>query len=266
MFKTFIALSLFLLAGSPRVHAETFLFDFNNTADANGYVGGPGAWNAYAVPAEVNGSTIANITGDATKGYTLDYTGTMKDSSNGNSNTFNNSNGGPSWVTTDGSLANTAAAADYFFTNNGSNTEFTLIIENLTPGDTLSLDLWTTRVSSSSARGFYSYSLDGTNFFGLNVLEKDGTPSTANNWDTKTTLNQLYSAESQGNNNGRYMNISSLTVGASGTLHLNVNDNTVSEWAPLGAMRLTVIPEPSTFAMMIVAGMGLLITCQRRRR
>jgi hypothetical protein len=209
---------------------------------------------------------IKDTSGSTLKGYTLSYTGNMTDSSNGNSNTLNNPNGGPSWVTTDGSLANTAAAADYFFTDNGSNTDFTVIFGNLTPGYSVDLNLWMSRNGASTATGYYSYSLDGgTSFTGFNVLEKDGTPSTANNWDTNTTLTQLYYAESQGNDNGRYMNVSSLTVGAAGSLQVKVDDNSSGNWTGLAAMQLTVVPEPSSFVLLFTAGVGILMTRFRRR-
>ncbi len=261
--KKLIPLSLLLIAGFQWVHAETFLVDFN-TLDSSGYVGG--TWNAYAEPSDVDGSTIVNNAGIGSA-YTLSYSGLMQDSSNGGTLAFNNATGGPSWATTDGSLSNTSAVADYFYTSTTSQTSFTVTFGSLTPGDTANLDLWMSRQNHSQGIGYYSYSLDGgTTFSGFNVLEKDGSAATTNGWDTNNTKDQVFLAKEDGNVLARYMNINSLTIGAPGTLQVKVEDVSSDDWAALSAMQLTVIPEPSTFAMLIVAGMGLLITRQRRRR
>ncbi|MDF3128472.1 hypothetical protein P0Y35_04630 [Kiritimatiellaeota bacterium B1221] len=258
--KTFLTFSFILLAGYTGLCAETFLVDFN-TLNSTGYVGG--TWNVYARPDDITGSTIVNNSG-TTSAYTLSKGGTINDSGNGGTRAFNNSSGGPSWVTTDGSLTNTSAASDYFYTSTNANTFFTITFGNLTPGDIVDLDLWASRADLSSGQGTYSYSLDGgTTHFGFNVLEKDGSASTSRGWDTNNSLQQAFLAQTDGNNNARYMNMNALTIGASGTLEIKVDDNSSSNWAPLNAIRLTVIPEPSTFTFLLVAGIGVIISRRR---
>ncbi|WP_269540494.1 PEP-CTERM sorting domain-containing protein [Cerasicoccus fimbriatus] len=258
--------SVALLSASAQ--ADVFLIDFNNVANSNGYPGGASAWNAYTAPSGVNGSLISDTTGSTGMGLTLNHSGTMTDSTNGNANTFNNATGGPSWVTTDGSLANTAAAADYFFTSTSADTDFTITFGNLTPGDTVDIDLWMSRNSTSNSEGFYEYSLDGgTSWFGLNVLEKDGTATSATYWVGNNTQTEVFRAVQDGNDAARYMNMGGLTVGGAGTLDVRVNDASSGGWAGLAAARLTVtpVPEPSTYAMLLgVAVLG--ITYVRRRR
>ncbi|HBR93325.1 MAG TPA: hypothetical protein DEA90_04085 [Opitutae bacterium] len=246
--------------------AQVFLVDFNNTADGNGYPGGGSTWNAYATPSEVNGSVIQATNGSTASGITLDYTdGTMRDSSNGNSNTFDNTDGGPAWVTTDGSFGNTAAAADYFFTDNGSDADFTVTFGNLAVGEEVNLDLWMSRVGSTSSYGHYTYSLDGgVNWNGFTVLEKDGSASTDTRWLASDTQATTFRAETDGNDNARYMNISGIIIGAVGTLDVKVDDTSSSNWTGLAAMRLTVIPEPASFAMLL-GGLALASRVLRRR-
>ncbi|WP_309387445.1 PEP-CTERM sorting domain-containing protein [Cerasicoccus frondis] len=265
-FYTLSLASVALLSVSAQ--ADVFLIDFNNVANSNGYPGGASAWNAYTAPSGVNGSQIADTIGSTGMGLTLNHSGTMTDSSNGNANTFNNATGGPSWVTTDGSLANTAAAADYFFTSTNVDTDFTITFGNLTPGDTVDIDLWMSRNSTSGSYGFYEYSLDGgVSWFGLNVLEKDGTATSAAYWVGNTTQDVVFRALEDGNDAARYMNVAGVTVGGAGTLDVRVNDSSAGSWAGLAAARLTVtpVPEPSTYAMLLgVAVLGIVYVRRRR--
>ncbi|WFB37843.1 PEP-CTERM sorting domain-containing protein [Kiritimatiellota bacterium B12222] len=266
--KFLLAVSLSVFA-ADFTQAQTFLLDLNDKADtgdgntySGGYPGGPSAWNQYATPADMQGVALADSSGSTSAGLEISWEGTMKDSSNGNSNTFNNSTGGPSWVTTDGSLANTGAAADYFFTSTGNKTYFTITFDNLTLGDEVSIDLWFSRVGESNARGYYEYSLDnGSNWNGFTVLEKDGSLSTTDGWDTNTThsvTGEAWEAGRDGNNQGRYMNASSLIIGSSESLQVKVSDPVAGNWSSLGAARLTVIPEPSSIALVTIAFLGLL--------
>ncbi len=249
-------------------HAQTtYLIDFNEGA---GDSRPGGTWNEYDTPTNIDGSVIVDST-NTSSAITLSKSGTIKDSSNtGTTKAFNNATGGPAWVTTDGSLANTGAAADYFFTDNGSVASFTITYGNLNEGDTVNLDLWASRADTTSGIGYYSYSLDGTNWFGFDVLNKDGSASSANGrdsiaWNTTDTLEQEFRAQIDGNDNARYMNASSLTIGASEALYVKAQDITSGFWTPISAMRLTVIPEPSSYALL--AGIsGLAWVVLRRRR
>lgn len=268
---SFSTLTLLSACACPLLlQGQVFLIDFNDTANANGYPGGASAWNAYDDPSDVTGASIQDSTGSSALGVTLSYSGTMTNSNNGNANTFNNASGGPSWVTTDGSLNNTAAAADYFFTSINADTDFTVTLGNLNEGDTVNLDLWMSRVSSSGSLGFYEYSLDGgSTWSGFNVLNKDGTPATARSWDTNTTQSQTFLAEIDGNDNARYMNVGALTVGELGTVDVRVNDTSSGNWAGLGAMRMTLtpVPEPATYAMLLsIAVLGIVYVRRRQRR
>ncbi len=156
-----------------------------------------------------------------------------------------NATGGPSWVTTDGSLANTGAAADGFFT--GSN--FTLTLGNLTAGQNVSLNLFASRDSASSV-GYYEYSLNGGDtWLGFNVFEKNGAAATTDGWNSNTTASQTYNNQSQGFTLARYMGTN--TVALTGTT-LQVRVTNTSGFALLNAIQLTtnVVPEPSTAALL----------------
>lgn len=255
-----------LLTASLAIAAQAsqiYLLDFNNAGDAGGYPGGASAWNAYAAPSNVTG-TIADTSGSTAGGLSIAHSG-LNNSGNGGSTVFNNPDGGPSWVTTDGSLANTAAASDYFWTSNSSIQSFTVTFSGFTIGQTVSLDIFAARNGDPSAvRGFYSYSIDGgTNWFGFDVLEKDGTAATAAGWDTNNTLEQTFSGASDGNDAARYMNISDVQL-TDTTLMIRGQDVSGS-WTPLNAVRLAVIPEASTYGMIAGALAFGLVVLRRRR-
>ncbi len=231
-----------LSLGASALPAQTiYLLDFNDTADAGGYVGGVGAWNTYADPNNIMGGVIADTLGSTAAGITLSHLGATN-SGNGNANTLNNPTGGASWVTMDGALANTAAAADYFWTGGftADTNTFSLTLGSLVPGSTASLDLWFSRVADST-NGKFEYSLDGGgSWSGFTVLERDGTPSTADGWDLADTQTANFAGERDGNNASRYMNADAITIGGPGTVDIRVTNGT--NWVGLAAIRLTITP------------------------
>lgn len=254
-----------ILLGAHHVMAETFLVDFNTT-DSGSYPGGSNAWNIYTTPAEVNGSAIHNDYSLAPTSVTLNKSGTITDSGNGGAAVFNNASGGPSWVTTDGSLANTGAAGDYFFTSTNTNNEsFTMIFSGLTPGEAANLDVWTSRVTATS-EGFYEYSLDGgSSWSGFTVLEKDGSASTGDGWTGMNTQVKGFQGIRDGNNNARYMSVSNLLLTGS-TLSVRTTDTEgAGTWSAIGAIRLSVVPEPGTIGLALATMSGLALRRPRRR-
>lgn len=242
--------------------AATYLVDFNTT-DGGSYPGGSSAWNIYATPADINGSAIHDTSSPTPTSVTLNKSGTIADSSNGGAAVFNNATGGPSWVTTDGSLTNTGAAGDYFFTSTSVNHEsFTITFGGLSPNQIAYVDMWHSRVTATS-EGLYEYSLDGgATWSGFTVLEKDGSASTGDGWVGNTTKTKGFQGIRDGNNNARYMHVGGLTLTGSTLLVRTTDTEVAGSWSAIGAIRLTVIPEPSAAALMAIQALTLL----RRRR
>lgn len=261
-------LILAITAGSLASSAfgAQYLMDFNShTGGTSSHPGGAAAWNIYAAPADISGGGIKDSTGSTAAGLTFNKSGTITDSNNTGALAFNNATGGPSWVTDDGALGNTGAAADYFYTSLTTGSQsFTMTFSGLASGSVVSLDLFFSRADANSGNGFYSYSLDGgATWLGLNVLEKNGSLSTDARWASSNTLAAMFRGQEDGNNQARYMNASDLTIGASGTLQFKVQDDAGGGWAGINAARLTVIPEPSTAALL--AGVACVATFRRRR-
>jgi hypothetical protein len=238
-------------------NAETFLVDFND-ADSGTYPGSS-TWNAYADPADVDGSTLSNSSGSDVTGITLSYTGTMQVSGTSGTGALADSADAPAWV---GSSTATAASSDYFWTDNkeadaDSPASFTLQFAGFDEGDQVSLDLWASR-NAVNAEGNYEYSYNGIDWFGFNVLQQDGSAETAAGWDTNTTQSQVFDNDLDGSDEGRYMNVGDLTITDTESLYIKVTDpvgSNVGIYAVLSGMQLVVIPEPSTSAALI----GLLV-------
>ena len=266
--RKFLVVSLTLsvvFLGARSQAAQIYLLDFNShTGGTSAFPGGSSAWNSYETPGNINGSVIKDITGSTAAGITLQKTGSLTDSGNTGTAAFNNSTGGPSWVTTDGSLANTGAAADYFFTSTaGASHTFTLTLAGMTQGTQVSLDLWFSR-ANAAGNGFFDYSLDGgTTWTGFNVLEKNGAAATANSWGTNTTGEQMFRGQQDGNDAARYMNAGNLTIGSGGSLLIRSTDDAGGGWTGISAAQLTVIPEPASSGLICGA---LALAMIRRRR
>lgn len=244
--------------------AETFLIDLNTTSSPTTPTVG-GTWNVYAAPADVNGGILKNATGANTTA-TLSISGTFSDSTNGGSAVFNNTSPDslPSWAT---SSTDNGASGDYFYTNTSATADsFTLTIANLTPGNTFSLDLLASR-QDANASGLYEYSLNGgTTWSGFTVLNSNGTLATTDGWNTNNTQTQAFHNSAQGFSLHRYMNASGGTLTGS-TLQIRTTDSTLGTtgtgtYSVINAVRVTVVPEPSTMAFMVL---GLTALASRRR-
>jgi hypothetical protein len=262
--KKKILFTLLPVAFAFGANAETFLVDFNTT-EAGTYPSG--SWNTFAAPGDVNGSVISNSSGFNTSGITLSYSGTMQDSSRyAITGTLTNPELSPSWV---GNATDTAASSDYFWTSNSeADASFTLTFGGFDVGDQVSLDLWASRDDAPSG-GNYEYSLDdGLTWFGFNVLKSDGSAETADDWSLNDTKSQVFNNKSDGNDEGRYMNVGDLTIGASETLSVRVSDPdgaTAGYYTVASAVRLVVIPEPSASAVLL-GMLALGLTVIRRNR
>lgn len=246
--------------------ADTYLLEFANVVSDNVVAGnGPGGtWNVYSASSGVNGGTLLNSLG-APSSITLGYTGTLNASGNaGRSLTYDNTSaiGNPSWVATP---TNNAAAGDLFFTDNGAGAvgQVVFTLQGFTPGNLLSLDILGSR-NVTNADGFYEYSLDGgTSYFGLSMMNPDGSPTLVDGWSTENSKTKAYDNQTDGYNNHRYLNISEVALLSSGLrIRITDVDATSGNFAAINAMRVTVVPEPSSVLLMGAAGLVFL----RRRR
>jgi hypothetical protein len=271
MKKLFVAGMLALGFGfTSTAQAALYLIDFN-VHTGSGYPNGPTAWNIYALPSDVTG-TIKDSTGSTAAGITISQTG-MADSTNTGAVAFNNTSGGPSWVTNDGTLNLTDAAADYFFTSTlVAGASMVASFANLPVGATLSIDVFMSRANQNS-NGLFDYSLDnGNSWTGFTVLNKDGSPATGNSWGSNTTLTQDFQGQRDGNSNARYMNASNITLTGS-TLRIRTTDvevgTGVGAWTGISAIRLDVaavpVPEPGTWGILFMVMAGVVVWQKRLR-
>lgn len=259
-----IVLILSFVSGSLQA-ATTLLLDFNTT-EGVGAVGG--TWNAYATPANINGSALLN-SGGTTTGVTLSVSGTISDNANTGTAVFDNNAVGlvglPAWVT---SATDNGASGDNFFTSNTGAVQhsFTLTFGGLTAGDSFSLDMLASR-NSGSGRGFFEYSLDGGNTWaGFKVMNPDGTAATAAGWSGNDTQSQVFSLQSDGFTAHRYLNVSNVTLtGTTLAVRVMDGDAVATTFNALNAARLTItaVPEPGRCLILLP---GLLAAFLRRRR
>lgn len=239
--------------------AVTYLVDLNTNSNLPAG-GAGGTWNAYAAPSNITGATLVDST-NALSPVTLSVAAlsTITDNTTNFGTVVFDPNqaghvGEPAWVSND-------AAGDNFFTNNSTTTaaSFTLTFGGLTAGSTVSIDLLASR-NSSSARGFFEYSVDGgATWLGFNVLNGDGTAAATDGWNTLNTQGQAFNLQSQGYVLHRYMNISGVTLpGTTLSVRTTDADGNTSTFSALNAMQVVVeVPEPGA-GLLVVLGLGLL--------
>ncbi|WP_050028558.1 PEP-CTERM sorting domain-containing protein [Verrucomicrobium sp. BvORR034] len=259
-----LALGLWCLC-TLNASATVFLIDLNENAGSPLPSGQ--TWNTYAAPANITGATILNSTGQSSS-VTFSVTGTITDNTaNFGTAVFDPNQSGvvnlPSWVVSAGA---NGAAGDNFFTNNSTTTaaSYTLTFGGLTAGDIVSIDLLASR-NSGSALGFFDYSLDGgSTWTGFRVLNADGTIATTNGWDTNTTKSQEFGLQSQGFVLHRYLNAADLTLTGSSLMIRTTDANTsTNTFSAINAIQVTVTPEPTTGALLMMA--MACLGCRRRR-
>jgi hypothetical protein len=258
------------VAFATSLSAQTYLLDFN-TADTSGYPQGSSAWNIYAAPTDINGGLIKSTTGSTAAGLTLSKSGTMTDSANsGSVNVFGNTTGGPSWLTNNGTLGNTGAAGDYFYTSTNSTVDsFTMTVGGLTAGSAVTLDLWMSRSSGAGGDGFFDYSMDGGgSWTGFKVAEKSGVLSTDAYWSGNTTASTTYRAYTDGWVGARYMTSQSVVMTGTTLIFRATDATTTGGWTGIGAVQLQVsaIPEPHTYAAAFGAVAFVYGATRRRPR
>lgn len=259
-----LALGLWCLC-TLNASATVFLIDLNENAGSPLPSGQ--TWNTYAAPTNITGATILNSTGQSSS-VTFSVTGTITDNTaNFGTAVFDPNQSGvvnlPSWVVAAGA---NGAAGDNFFTNNSTTTaaSYTLRFGGLTAGDIVSIDLLASR-NSGSALGFFDYSLDGgSTWTGFRVLNADGTIATTNGWDTNTTKSQEFGLQSQGFTLHRYLNAADLTLtGSSLMIRTTDANDTTTTFSAINAIQVTVTPEPTTGALLMMA--MACLGCRRRR-
>lgn len=260
-----LALGLWCLC-TFKASATVYLIDLNENAGSPLPSGQ--TWNTYAAPSNITGATIVNSAGQSSS-VTFSVTGTITDNTaNFGTAVFDPTQSGvvnlPTWVAAGGA---NGAAGDNFFTNNSTTTaaSYTLTFGGLTAGDIVSIDLLASR-NSGSALGFFDYSLDGgSTWAGFRVLNADGTLATTNGWDTKNTQSQVFGLQSQGFTLHRYMNAADLTLtGSSLMIRTTDANDTTSTFSAINAIQVTVTPEPTTGALLVMA-MAWLGSRRRRK-
>lgn len=247
----------------PRAEGLVILIDFGT---ANSGALPPGMWTQYSTPTGINGGFVKNAETGVNSPVTLSYTGHLTSSSNNGPTAAydpNSAVGNPSWVAT---TTAGGAAADLFYTNNtatASPGQVVFRFGGLSAGDRFSLDFLGAR-ASGQADGYYEYSLNGTDYFGLNVMTPSGELETADGWAGMNTQTKYFDNNADGFAAHRYMNVSDVLLTGS-NLYFRATDISTANgnFAALNAMRLTIVPEPSAAVLLLPGLLGMLV---RRRR
>ncbi|MDQ8208894.1 PEP-CTERM sorting domain-containing protein [Coraliomargarita sp. SDUM461003] len=249
-------LPLSAILASSAFASTTYNIDFNDT-DSSG--SSTETWNTYNEHTDlVSGTTLVDSQNNSSSVF-ITATGDILTSSGNN---LSNPATRPAWLPE-------FAADDFFWTGNdtGNNElSFTTSFGGLTTGNTLSLDLFAARESSLVLEANYEYSLDGgSTWSGFTVLESDGSAATTDGWNSNDTQSQLFNLDENGGyEDGRYLSISNIVLTGS-TFDVKVTVPGAANYAGINAMKLTIIPEPGSYALML----GLLALgaqALRRRR
>ena len=252
--RTLLPLSAILV--NSAFASTTFNIDFNDI-DSSG--SSTETWNTYGAHTDLVSSTTLVDSQNNSSSIFITATGNILTSSGTN---LSNPANRPAWLAE-------FASDDFFWTDNDTgNTElsFTTSFGGLTTGNTLSLDLFAARASGLVLEANYEYSLDGGGtWLGFTVLENDGTAATTDGWNVNDTQSQLFNLDENGGyEDGRYLNVSNILLTGS-TFDIKVTVPGAANYAGINAMKLTVIPEPGSYALML----GLLALgaqALRRRR
>jgi hypothetical protein len=253
-------ISLALIATTSSIFAaNVYQIDFNTAGGSAG-----ADWNVYSSYTDLVSSTTLTDTDSTSSSIFITASGDI-DTSSG-TGLYNDN--GPSWLESNGAGDN--AADDFFWTTNNSGLDtaqsFIMTFGGLTAGNEISLDLFASRSSSLVLTATYEYSLDGgTTWAGFTVLESGGAAAVTDGWDTANTQTQVFNLDENGGyEDGRYMNISGITLTES-TLDVRVSVAADANYAGINAAQLTiVIPEPSTYAFL--GGLLTLAHVVLRRR
>jgi hypothetical protein len=233
--KMLAAISALALISTASAAVNTVLIDFENSATDP-----TGNWNIAAdASSTIN---LVNFADGLDSGADLAFSGRINTSSS--STEWNNSNAGPGWLG-----ANTNAAQDYFWANEGSQfgaSEIpTLTISGLTINTNYRVELVAS--SDSTNAGDAEFAINGQFFDG----SSDG----------------AFDSLTDGYNSGSWMIWSTVSSGASGQLVLTADpdafDNLVGA-VRLNAMQISLVPEPSTLALIMALAAGALVMLRRR--
>jgi PEP-CTERM motif len=141
---------------------------------------------------------------------------------------------------------------DYFFIQT-SGTTGTLQINGLDPGLTYNLSMFGTRTTSATDTRNSIYSVTDVNGLHTVTLQTSG-PGAG------TAANPY-------GNNATIPTLNNLVPNASGDINftLAIGANSGSNYAYLGALEITAVPEPTTMALAGLGGLAMLLVVRRRR-
>jgi hypothetical protein len=237
MNKPHILLSSAVLFGALSLNAQTVLLDFGDSVAAATTANGD-TWNAMIAPSFM--SNLTDTTGSLT---TWDF-GTVSGSFSENGGGGGGGLSSPS-VGLLGNLANADATDDYFYTAN-TGTASVLRFSDLDDTKTYTLSFFGTRDTAGTRETVYSI-LDGSPL-SSGIVQTSGTGAGSGGTGNDNTL----------------VTFSNIATNGSGKIDFSFGVESGS-FGYLGAMSITQIPEPGTYAL--IGGLyALSFVALRRRR